>query len=270
MPTFGYTVDEIKPPKKSYTAGSGWTCTRTFKIPGNQETNFVNNMYLTAFGSLSGVVATRFDVMSVTDKVGTATFGDVATNIPENEFSEVTVTYTSVATKEEVQGDGSTLSYTAATADEFMIRQSRGFKWQSDDGDAPPDANSGLLVAITVHEYDWKNVAAPNWTTLNTLRGQVNSGIMTIPVIGSSAPAETVLYMGYDVGTDGGSTALGATAWNIKIKLMEKRIHEGASVYGWNHQWRDDPTAQWDKLVNKDNDEPAYKTGTISAIFTQM
>jgi hypothetical protein len=42
---------------------------------------------------------------------------------------------------------------------------------------------------------------------------------------------------------------------------------EANVVYGWNHQWRDD-TADYDRVLSADSDDPMFQTFNFNTLWT--
>jgi len=253
-------------PAEKLNASSGFSASRQFLVPWNQRIDFAVAMTRAQYPGASAVRAEDITINPFDGKCE-ATITDFEAHLNAYDFAVVSIQYSSVqSANQEQQADGTYLSYRQSLSAEFLTIPSRALVWDDNDEPVSPDTHGAVLIPRTEHVLTWNDVPSPNWATLSDLRGHVNTSAVTIPVIGLSAPAETLLFKGAEIGAKISSS--GAIQYDLTITLSEKKIKAYSdTVYGWNHAYRDDP-AGWHKPVNSDG-ETSYPTGSLLTLLTQ-
>lgn len=269
--TFGFTVEELESsPDESFDETGGVSNTRRFKVPWASRWAFVNGMRRAHYPGFTAVLAEKFRIKPFVNNPANQTITDLTATLNAHDYAEVQVQYTSVenATREE-QPDGTYLSYRQSSTVEFQTVPSRALKWSSDSALVAPDAHATIMIPITTHVLTWSDVQNPPWELISAARGKLNSQAYAVPVIGLNVEAEGLLFNSCE--TSGKFSVSGNTEWELTIELIEKQItafSDGATVYGWNHQFRDD-TNGWDKPVD-DSGNLTFQTTDFSNLFSQV
>ena len=161
---------------------------------------------------------------------------------------------------------------------EFRTVPGRSCKWLSDSKLLPADINQSIPEPITTHEITWHQVQVVPWVTLGDMKGCVNELACRLPGSPQVFQPETLLFEGMHdevtLSTDG--------QWStrkITLRFIEKAqkafasvartgaAPAGSTIYGWNHQWRDD-TADYDQVVSADSSDPAFKKYDFNTLWT--
>lgn len=261
---FPYTFDVIPGYTASISLQGGFRAVRRFRVAYANHIGFMSAIIGTQFPGYSAVRCTGCDVEPQTDLIS----GDVedpSTDLEVYDSVFVSAVYESLQA-EESSGDGTLFTYRQSLSAEFLTVPSRALRWSDNDKPVSPDAHGAILIPKTEHNITWHKVASPNWSVLSGLRGKVNSGSISIPVIGLSCPTETLLFEGADTSIQ--VAADGSGLWQVTVKLTEKKINGlGGSAYGWNHAYRDNP-AGWVRPKNSSGDYN-YATADFSSLFVQ-
>lgn len=260
---FDYEIEELP----GYTSGlslqGGFRATRRFRVPFSHHVAFMAEMIGQQFPTYSAVRCIECSVEPQTDLIsGTVTnpTSDIAT------FDDCIVTCNYESVQASDNSDGTFFTYRQSLGAEFLTIPSRALKWSDNNKPVNPDAHGAILVPKTEHHITWHRVSSPNWSVLSSLRGKVNSGAMSIPVIGLSCPAETLLFEGAETSIQVDSSGNGM--WEVSVRLSEKKVNGfGGAAYGWNHVYRDNP-AGWAKPKDGAGNF-TYASADLSAAFTQ-
>lgn len=150
---------------------------------------------------------------------------------------------------------------------QFLTMPSRAMRWYTNPYASPysevpgPDQNARILIPMAEYILEWDYVANPNITRIRGLIGKVNDAAF----LGSNT--ETLMLESADLDHSFKISSSAPFCWKVTATFKERRIKSGASVYGWNHDYCDNP-AGWKKIVMSDGN-PRYETGDFSKIFQQ-
>lgn len=123
-------------------------------------------------------------------------------------------------------------------------------------GTVAPDSETAVprMIATTQHSVSWPRVINPHWPNLENFKAHVNE--FPIKLRGYEYPAETLLYLNYDMGETVMTT--GDRAYNLTLNFEGKRVRNevigsGYDEYGGHNHFWDKNTGKWDKLVRFGN-----------------
>jgi hypothetical protein len=160
---------------------------------------------------------------------------------------------------------GATVKVSIRGGGEFMLIPARDMRWEDNvagSGAQPipaPDSGVGKLV---VNNQQWSvtlgNLIAPPLSVLQSKVGKVNSGAWLIYAAGA------VLFESWDADYEwsmsgGAPTIKWNTTWHLKVR----EIRQGANVYGWNHEFREDG---WQRVFL--DGQPRYESTDFNTLFS--
>lgn len=200
--------------------------------------------------------------------------------LSHNTLARITFTYTPIGVTEQDPGDEQLPSGTFATYDqeeegEFLSVPSRGMIWDSDGKRLSPDIVGVIPQTTTRHVVTWHRVVNPPWATMASLINKVNSVAWRIPATGQVFQPETLLFaarsasltLAYD----------SEPTWKLKLTFIEKAQKNlvstgdgpigGTTIYGWNHQWREDDGI-YDRPVNAKSFHRMFQSADLRTLFT--
>jgi hypothetical protein len=164
-------------------------------------------------------------------------------------------------TKPDPIRDGTELRYQIRGSANFLTVPPSGLKWDDDDTiPVPEDVNSVILVAMSSFQFQWDFVDDPPIEKLEGLMGKVNED----EFLGSEA--ETILFETYEISETFRAAPLNPHTNRVIIQLSKRRIESESNIYGWNHDYREEP-AGWAKLLLSD-DQPRYKPEPFAGMFS--
>lgn len=282
MPTFGFAIEEIPEEiREELDRRNGMQATRAFKVPWASRLDFAQGMLSGGgvFGTEGRIYQSAFPNVRVQralitpiapkDTGAVPSMTDPETQMIAHTWAKVELSYATNLedTSREERADGTWVTYDGETTLEYMTIPGRALKWESDDDLAAPDVEGSVIIAITRHRLTWHNVASPDWDAFSQTRGKVNDAIWSVPALGISAPAETMLFEGYS-NTSSETNEDGDPLWAITLSLIEKRISQlGGTDYGWNHTYREG--VGWDRLLSDVSGDTQYALGDLDTLFTQ-
>lgn len=207
--------------------------------------------------------------MGQEDKATYQVFTDLSVGINSYAYALVTAKYTPVEMESGTGGGQSEtndpdkpetdpetyLTRSVKAGGEFMLLPASGLKGEDGDSavgvpqetDPPVDPDARIVRFVSTQEitWTWAKVASPPYKWLDSLRGHVCSGRW--PTKSLYHPAETLLYMGYDLEQEKryyppGYTGKRTDTYKLTITLKSKRIVYNNKTYGWLHAYRSKPT----------------------------
>jgi hypothetical protein len=235
-----------------------------------------------------GVLADHFTIDKLTPKPIQATIDDPNTQqLSHDTLAKITITYTPLQNDQQQQQDpndptplpaGTWCTYSQNSNIEFRSIPGRSVKWNSDSVILPADVSTIIPEPVTSHEATWHQVQVVPWVTLGDMKGCVNDLAFRLPGSPQVFQPETLLFEGLHdevtLSTDG--------QWStrkITLRFTEKAqkgftsgartgaAPSGSTIYGWNHQWRDD-NADYDRPVSVDDGSPMFKRYDFNTLWT--
>lgn len=232
-----------------------------------------------------GVIADTFDIGRMTNCPDVVTVTDPNTQqlTHTGTLAKITITYSPLERDISEANDplvpsGTWADYSQDSNIEFRSIPGRGMKWLSDSTLLPPDNNTIVPEAVTTHQIAWHQLQSVPWQTLANAKGCVNSVACRLPGTPQIFLPETLLFEGLSDQTTISLTGQVGTR-KLSMRFTEKaqksltsgakggNAPTGSTVYGWNHQYRDD-TADYDKPVAADSSDPLFATFDFNAIWT--
>jgi hypothetical protein len=234
-----------------------------------------------------GVLADRFQIEKLTPKPIQATITDPNSEQLEHDTqAKITITYTPLQSDQQQQQDpndptplpaGTFCTYTQQSNIEFRTIPGRSCKWESDNKALPADVVPMIPEPVSTHEVTWHQVQVVPWITIEDMKGCVNSTAFRLTGSPQTFQPETLLFEGLS-----DEVTLSTDAqWSTRKLVMrfvakaQKGFTSNArggnatsgTIYGWNHQWRDD-TADYDRVLSADSSDPAFKTFDFNTLWT--
>jgi len=233
-----------------------------------------------------GVLADTFSIDRIVNKPTQATISDPNTQqLTHDALAKITIGYTPLTPNELEQVDpnqgdslpsGTFAKYNQSSNVEFREVVSRAMVWQSDQDTLPPDIRQVLGQSITGHVVQWSQVRQVPWVTIGNAKGCVNELPCRLPGSPQTFAAETLLLEGVDDETTVDmQLQVGTRQLTLRFtEMAQKNLVSSAdgaagsgTVYGWNHQWRDD-TGAYDKPVSWPGLKPMYKTFDFNLLWS--
>jgi len=235
----------------SHEIGSGNSVTRTFLIPWTGRGAAAEALLGTAHPAIPWcwVKSAKLEPFPADPK---ATGGDLDPTAAEivYDYAKCTLEYAtdfgvaqhwpSDIPKPDIRSN-TTLTLECQDTSEFMRFPGRTARWEDNPDGSPgaavPEADSSagrILVAKTEYALLWNYVIDAPMTALRGLIGKVNSADFL------GCPAETLLFMGFDLRPSTRASITDPGCWSINVKLSYRAIVVGANTYGWNHEYRAD------------------------------
>ena len=165
-------------------------------------------------------------------------------------FAKAVVTYGTIAARDRLDGPqneaGTHLTYSLSHAVGDATVRPGGWQWIDNSQPISTYYKLSKRVPVSVHYLTWHNVINPPWSIIHELQGTVNNAEFL------GCPAGTVLFDGAEAEKTFRAEFAGSEspfAWKIKYIFRERSIKHSASVYGWNHIYRESP-AGWVEINN--------------------
>jgi hypothetical protein len=216
-----------------------------------------------------GVLADKFRINRLVNKPAAATITDPNTQQLEHtgSLARITITYSPLQTDQQQQNDpgepsplpaGTWATYSQTSNVEFRTEIGRSMMWESDSTRLPPDVSTVVPESATQHTVTWHQIKIVPWVTLGNMKGCVNQTACRLPGSPQVFRPETLLFDGLDDEVSLSFDGQFSTR-KLTLKFIEKAqkafsgtakgavADSGATVYGWNHQWRPD-AGQYDKI----------------------
>jgi hypothetical protein len=235
-----------------------------------------------------GVLADQFSIDKLTPKPIAATIDDPNTQqLAHDTLAKISITYTPFTSDQQQQQDpndptplpaGTWITYSQNSNIEFRTVPGRSCKWESDSKLLSADINTVIPDSLTTHELTWHQVKVVPWVTLGDMKGCVNDVACRLPGSPQVFQPETLFFDGMQdevtLSTDG--------QWGtrkITLRFIEKAqkafasnartgaAPSGSTIYGWNHQWRDD-TSDYDRVLSADSSDPTFKRYDFNTLWT--
>jgi hypothetical protein len=119
------------------------------------------------------------------------------------------------------------------------------------------------LIPIREIELQWDFVDDPPLDDLDDLMGTVNDSSFL------GCEAETLLFENYSIQETFRASPIDPHTNRVTIQMRRRRIKVSTNVYGWNHDYREDP-AGWAKVLFMSDNEPRYKLKSFTNIFKSL
>jgi len=233
-----------------------------------------------------GVLADTFQIDRIVNKPTQASITDPNTQqLTHDALAKITIGYTPLTADELEQSDpnqqeslpsGTFAKYSQSSNVEFREILSRAMAWQSDGQVLPPDISAIAPQAITTHTVEWSQVRQVPWVTIGNAKGCVNSVTCRLPGSPQYFAPETLLLEGMDDETTiDMQLQAGTRRLSLRFTEMAQKnlvavadgATSGGTVYGWNHQWRED-TGAYDKVVVARGSATLYKTFDFNLLWS--
>lgn len=260
-------------PKEQLSEAAGSAATRTFLIPWENRLAFAQNMVGTAYPNFpqSRVVSCALQPWHGEDMPPSGTIVDpsVQTAGYPGRLALLTFGYGPDFTKKAWPTDmpkpanirfGTELRFRVSGSAQFLVLPFGGCKWADNSADLTENDNSRILIPIREIELQWDFVDDPPLDDLDALMGTVNDDVFL------GCEAETLLFENYSVQETFRASPINPHTNRVTIQMRRRRIAVGASVYGWNHDYREDP-AGWAKVLFKSDNSPRYSIEPFDNIF---
>lgn len=296
---YPYFEEHEDSPRESGNRSGQFNLQRIFLTAWNDRWGFIAEHYRSGpFGlpaSYStlwpGVLADSFDITRMSNLPAQSTITDPNTESISHDgtLAMITITYTPLPADQRESQDpndptplpaATWCTYRQRTNIEFRSIVGRSCKWSSDSKLLPPDVNQIVPDILTTHEITWNQVQVVPWVTLGNMKGCVNSVACRLPGSPQMFQPETLLFEGMEdevtLSTDGQwSTRRITLQFTEKAQKAFSSVSRtgaspaGTTIYGWNHQYRDD-TADYDKVLSADSSETMFQTFDFNSLWTSQ
>lgn len=257
-------------PRESLNEGSGSTAERRFLIPFNERLTFAQGLIGTRYPNMPQTRVVAVDIQPFTEDLvpsGVIVDPSLATAGYGTQPALVTVKYGPDFTKKQWPAKlpkpqfkaGTELRYRLSSSAQFLLIPSKGAKWESDNELLKNTELNRKLIPIRDIEVDWNFVDDPPLDRLDALVGSVNQTLFL------GAEPETLLFENYNVDESFRAAPANPHTNRVTVCFRKRRIEENGNIYGWNHDWREDPPG-WDKVIM--GGEPRYLLKTFTNTFT--
>jgi hypothetical protein len=232
-----------------------------------------------------GVLADTFDIGRISNCPDIATISDPNSQqlTHSGAVAKITINYSPLERDISEANDplvpsGTWADYSQDSNIEFRTIPGRGMKWLSDSTLLPPDNNSITPEAVTTHQVTWNQLSVVPWQTIGNAKGCVNSVACRLPGSQQIFVPETLLFEGLADQTTISLTGQVGTR-KLTLRFSEKaqkglvtnarggNAPAGSTVYGWNHQYRDD-SGTYDKPLNKATGAPMFAVFDFNTLWT--
>lgn len=233
-----------------------------------------------------GVLADTFQIDRIVNSPDADTVTDPNTQqLTHSTLAKITIGYTPLTADELEQSDpnqqeplpsGTFAKYNQSSNVEFREIVSRAMAWQSDGDILPPDVRAITPQAITTHTVEWSQVRLVPWVTIGNAKGCVNSVTCRLPGSPQFFAPETLLLEGMDDETTiDMQLRVGTRRLVLRFTEMAQKnlvttadgATSGGTIYGWNHQWRED-SGGYDRVVVARGSAPLYKTFDFNLLWS--
>lgn len=272
-------------PKESGNRNGEFNLTRIFLTDWNDRWTFVRELFIdgpfglpASYSTLwPGVLADSFVIDRIVNAPDSASITDPNTQqlTHSGTLAKITVTYTPLPNDEEESdpGDeqlpeGTWATYNQNQNVEFRTVPGRALEWDSDGTELPPDTFAVVPEMLTTHQVAWHQVRNVPWVTISNMKGKVNATACRLPGSPQIFQPETLMFDGL---SDEITLSFDEQLPTRKLTLnfTEKAQSALASgtdggagdgtIYGWNHQLRDD-TQVYDKPVSVTSGDELFQT----------
>lgn len=136
-----------------------------------------------------------------------------------------------------------------------------GLEWANGDKVELSDVQAYKNIPIVEHKITLYRSTASSDANIRALGGFVNDGAF------EGADSETLLFTGADESFV--ISTSGVKSYTKTFSFKERRIKDGANVYGWNHAWRADAAGggAWTRLQTEAGDPIYPKTANFGNLF---
>jgi hypothetical protein len=184
--------------------------------------------------------------------------GGVASHL----YNKLSVTYSRLPFDQEPNGSGGTdfLTRRWSFGAEMLTMPAAKLRWASDGTQVQTeDISAAKLIPTIEHSITVHRKLTIPWTAIRANIGKLNDGAW------NGADDQTLLFAGGEVSftfsTDG------TKLYTLDLRFQERRIVEGANIYGWNYFFRNKAGAKWDQLKDEANELMYQKSSTFSDLF---
>lgn len=260
-------------PKEELSESSGNKATRQFLIPWENRLAFAQAMVGTGYPNFpqSRVISCGLQPWQGEDMPPSGTVVDpsVQTAGYPGRLALLTFAYGPDFTKKTWPTDmpkpanirfGTELRFRVSGSAQFLVLPFGGCKWADNSADLTENDNSRILIPIREIELQWDFVDNPPLNALDDLMGSVNSGSFM------GCEAETLLFENYSVEETFRASPINPHTNRVTIQMRRRRIVVGSNVYGWNHDYRENPSG-WAKVLFKSDNAPRYALKSFTNTF---
>ena len=270
------SIDELSgSPTESLDESSGSTAERKFLVPWNSRLTFAQNLVGTGYSNFPQSRIISIDLQPWSEELvpsGTITDASLQTADYADQPCLVTAKYGPDFTQKAWPTDmpkptfraGTELRYQIDGSAQFLVLPFGGMKWLGTGAALKNQENSRILIPIREIELQWDFVDDPPLDTLDGLVGAVNDATFL------GCEAETLLLETYSVVESFRAAPLNPHTNRLVLNFRKRRIEDGASVRGWNHDYREAEGATpagWDKVIFQSDDSPRYTLKTMTNMF---
>jgi hypothetical protein len=234
-----------------------------------------------------GVLADTFQMVPFVTRPEQATISDPnTTQLTHSTLAKITITYKPLDFEQVQQNpeqgpqlpDGTWGTYRQDSNVEFRGIPGRAVMWASDSKKLPPDVQQQVAQPITSHEVTWHQVRVVPWVTLGDMKGKVNEFACMLPGSPQVFQPETLLFEGL---ADETTLNLYEQQLTRKLTLRFTEMAQsalktstrtgaapaGSTIYGWNHQFRED-TGNYDRPINYSDSAPLFQKYNFNNLWT--
>lgn len=295
MPYPSFTEHEDSPQESGNRSGE-LSFTRIFLTAWADRWQFISEHYKAGpFGlpaSYSsywpGVLADHFTIDKLTPKPIQSSITDPSSQQLEHDTqAKITINYTPLQSDQQQQQDpndptplpaGTWCTYSQQSNIEFRTVPGRSCKWESDSKALPADVSAMIPEPVSTHELTWHQVQVVPWVTLENMKGCVNETAFRLPGSPQTFLPETLLFEGLSDEVTLSTDAQWSTR-KLVLRFAAKaqkgfansargaNSAAGSTVYGWNHQWRDD-TADYDRVLSADSSDTMFAKFDFNTLWT--
>lgn len=280
MPITVPFVEHEESPIETGNRDGDFQFTRIFVTAWDDRWPFINGIFTggplglpMVYGpGFDGVFADTFSVDKIAPNPRNATIIDPQTQaLTHRGEAKITIGYKPMVPTE----NGTLISYEMQEQGEFVTVPSRGLYWASDFKPLPADVNSAYATTTTRHVVTWSQVLNPPWRVLSECINKVNVTPFYVPVLKQTMARGTLLFAEKSASIS--LNTLGRTTWKLTLTFLEKAQTNwtntgqaaigGATVFGWNYQWRED-IGNFDRPLSATNSAETFQDAEFSRIFT--
>lgn len=289
---YPYFEEHEDSPTESVNRSGEFVMQRIFLTAWDDRWQFIRHHFRAGFNGLPasysadwpGVFADTASTSRIVNAPESQSITDPNTQqLTHDTLAKITVSYSPLSTDEIERADptssdplpgGTWATYSQDSNVEFREIPSRAMAWESDGEILPPDVQQVVPQAMTTHEVSWNQLTFVPWVSLGNMKGCVNATACRLPGSPQVFQPETLLFEGL---SDETTISLELQTGTRKLRLRFSEMSQknltatadgasGATVYGWNHQWREE-SASYDRIVVARGTDPLFKTYEFNDIW---